>query len=323
MRVNRRLIYAGIFLVGIGGVLVAVDQGVIDTAALADTVRLWPLAVIAIGLSLVLRRTQLSFPSGMLAAAIPGLVLGGAVGLAPRYAANCGARGATASVASEQGTFDGSASVSVSTGCGSLVVGTAPGSAWRFAAGSTVGNSAGHVPSVRSGPQSLAIDAGSEDGHFDVGSRDAWDLTLPTSSLDSVSIVANANRTLVLLPGAKIGRLAVTANASAILIDASAASIANLSTAVNTGSLSITLPAGSDSVGVLRLGGGNLEICAPQGLGMRVTSSSGPRLVLVDGQQQSGSVWENADYASAAHHADLQIKVNFGTVQINPNGGCK
>ena len=232
MRVNRRLIYAGIFLVGIGGVLVAVDQGVIDTAALADTVRLWPLAIIAVGLGLVLRRTQLSLPSGMLAAAIPGLVLGGAVGLAPRYVADCGARGATASVASEQGTFDGSASVSVRTGCGSLVVGTAPGSAWRFAAGSTAGNSAGRVPSVRSGPQSLAIDTGSEDGHFDVGSRDAWDLTLPTSSLDSLSIVANANRTRVVLPGAQIERLAVTANASAVVIDASAASIANLSTAV-------------------------------------------------------------------------------------------
>ena len=124
MRVNRRLIYAGIFLVAIGGVLVAVDQGVIDTASLADAVRLWPLAIIAVGLSLVLRRTQLSFGSGMLAAAIPGLVLGGAVGLAPRYAANCGARGEPATVASQQGSFDGSASVSVHTGCGSFTVST-------------------------------------------------------------------------------------------------------------------------------------------------------------------------------------------------------
>ena len=319
MRVNRRLIYGGLFLVAIGGVLVAVDQGVIDTAALADAVRLWPLAIIAVGLSLVLRRTQLSFPSGLLAAAVPGLVLGGAVGLAPRYAADCGARGEPASVASQQGTFDGSATVSVRTGCGSLNVSTAPGSAWRLAAG----NTAGRIPSVRSTPQSLAIDTGSEDGHFELGSRDAWDLTLPTSRIDGLSIVANANRTRVSLPGAQVGRLALTGNASEIALDASGASIENLSTAVNTGTLSITLPAASDPVGILRLGGGNLEICAPPGVGLRVTMSSGPELVVVHGLEQNGSVWESADFASAPHRADLQVRVNFGTVQINPIGGCK
>ena len=47
MRVNRKFLYAGLFLVAIGGVVVAADQGAIDAATLADVVRLWPLIPIA------------------------------------------------------------------------------------------------------------------------------------------------------------------------------------------------------------------------------------------------------------------------------------
>ena len=83
MRVNRGLLYTGIFLVAIGAVLVAADVGAIDTARLTDALRLWPLAVIAIGASLVLRRSRFSLQGGMLAAALPGLILGGAIAVAP------------------------------------------------------------------------------------------------------------------------------------------------------------------------------------------------------------------------------------------------
>ena len=47
MRVNRRFLYWGLVLVAIGGVLVASDLGAIDTATLADVLRLWPLAIVA------------------------------------------------------------------------------------------------------------------------------------------------------------------------------------------------------------------------------------------------------------------------------------
>jgi hypothetical protein len=90
MRVDRGLLYTGVFLVAIGSVLVAVDAGAIDATRLTDALRLWPLAVIAIGASLVLRRSRLSLPGGMLAAALPGLVLGGAIAIAPTYAPDCG-----------------------------------------------------------------------------------------------------------------------------------------------------------------------------------------------------------------------------------------
>src|SRR5438477_195163 len=107
VRVNRRFLYAGVFLAAIGGVLVATDLDVVDTAALADAVRLWPLIPIAIGLGILLRRTQFSLSSGLIAAAIPGLVLGAAFAAGPRFVGDCGARRDPAGVATQQGTFEG------------------------------------------------------------------------------------------------------------------------------------------------------------------------------------------------------------------------
>ena len=320
MRVNHRFLYWGIFFVAIGGILVASDLRAVDTPTLTDVLRLWPLALVAIGLSIVLRRTRLSLPGLMLAAAVPGLVVGGALAVAPRFIGDCGARGEPASVASTEGTFDGPATVTVRSGCGSLNVKTSPGNGWQFDAG----NTAGRTPKIDSSPQSLSIDANGDNGpdFLDAG-RDAWYLVLPTSDIDSVSLVVNAGRGQVALPGAQINRLALTANAAEMLVDASAASVANLSAVINAGSLSIHLPADSDVVGSLRVGAGQLQICSPPGVGLRVTSRGTAEMVRVDGLQQHASEWQSPDYASATHRADLSVNVNFGVVEINPIGGCR
>ncbi|MFL5755940.1 MAG: hypothetical protein ACJ77N_06525 [Chloroflexota bacterium] len=98
MRVNRRFLFSGVFLVAVGGVLVAVDLGAIDPANLEQVLLLWPVAVLAIGVGIVSRRTQLGLPAGMVAAAAPGLLLGGALAVGPRLAADCGGRGDVASL---------------------------------------------------------------------------------------------------------------------------------------------------------------------------------------------------------------------------------
>ena len=320
MRVNRRFLYWGTFLVAIGGVLVAADLQAVDTPTLTDVLRLWPVALVAIGLSIVLRRTRLSLPGLMLAAAIPGLVVGGAFAVAPRFVGNCGARGEATSVTNTQGVFAAPASVIVRSGCGSLTVKTAPGSVWQFDAG----NTAGRTPAVDSSDRSLSIAANGGQGQdfLDAG-RDAWALTLPTSDLVSLSLVVNAGEGQVSLPGARINRLALTANAAEMLVDASAASVADLSAVINVGSMSIRLPADSDVSGSLRVGAGQLDICSPPGVGLRVTSRGTAEMVRVDGLQQHASEWQSPDYASASHRADLTVSVNFGVVEINPIGGCK
>ena len=320
MRVNRRFLYWGILLVAIGGVLVAADVRAVDTATLTDALRLWPLAVIAIGLSIALRKTEFSLPALVFAAAIPGVVVGGALAVGPRFAGDCGARGEPVSAAPAQGTFDGPATVAVKSGCGSINVKTAPGSTWRLDAS----NTSGRTPKVASAGRSLSIDATSDaDSSFLDAGRDAWDLTLPADDIDSLSLIVTAGHGQIDLAGARVGGLALTVNAAEVVVDASAASIAELSAVTNVGSLSMRLPANSDLVGSFRVGAGELQLCAPPGLGVRVSTKGVARHVTVAGLHETGSNWENPEFASAAHRAYLNVSVSFGTVKINPIGGCR
>jgi hypothetical protein len=322
MQVNRKFLYWGTFLVAIGGVLVATNLGALDTATLTDALRLWPIAVVMIGVALVLRRNpQLSLSTGLLAAAVPGLVLGGAFAVAPRFTGDCGARAEPAITETQQGTFDLPASVSVYGGCGTITITTAPGNAWHLDAG----NTADRTASVRSSPQSLSVQAsGREDGlTFLNAGRDVWALTLPTSEIEQLAIGEDAGVGTVSLPGARIGQLRLTANLSKISVDATGAAVANLTGSVNLGLLAIRLPAGTDLAGSLRVDGGALQVCTPPGLGLRTTFSGSPREVRIADLEQKGSVYENAEYASAAHRADLDIRVALGAVEINPIGGCK
>src|SRR5512147_2448219 len=175
MRVNRRFLYWGVFLVALGGVLVVADLAAVDSASIADTLRLWPVAIVAIGVGLILRRTRFSLAGGLVAAAVPGLLLGGAFAVAPHVSVDCGGRGEPTSVATTQGSFDGPATVSVTSGCGTLVVHTATGSGWAF----TGGNTSDRQPIVHSTGDSLSIDSGATGGWrvFQSG-RDRWNLTL-------------------------------------------------------------------------------------------------------------------------------------------------
>jgi hypothetical protein len=90
MRVNRTLLYTGVFVAAIGAALLAADLWQPSAGALIEVLGLWPLAVIALGVGLVLRRTPLGLVSGVLAAAVPGLVLGGVIALSPRLTVDRG-----------------------------------------------------------------------------------------------------------------------------------------------------------------------------------------------------------------------------------------
>jgi len=322
MRVHRRLLTWGVFLVAAGAVLVASDLGAVGSAGLADVLRLWPLAVIAIGLSILFRRTRVSLPLVLIAAALPGIVVGSAFAIGPTWAGHCSAHGEATSTASRDGRFDGPADVTVRSGCGALAIQTSAGDAWRFEASSS--GTGRRVPTVSAASNALAIDAGSRDDWipFDNERRDGT-LTLPTSRIDDLSMAVAAGRITAALPEANIGRLAVTVNAGDTTIDASAAALGQLSGTVNLGRLSLELPAGSDLTGSLRVNAGELRICIPAGLGVRITSSGNAETIRVHGVTRPSSAYENADYASAAHRAEISVRINLGALEIDPIGGCK
>jgi hypothetical protein len=84
MHMNRTLVYAGVFLVALGAALYIVDQRPFATDSIVAVLRAWPLALITIGAALALRRTQIGFASGLLAAAVPGVLLGLTMAMMPR-----------------------------------------------------------------------------------------------------------------------------------------------------------------------------------------------------------------------------------------------
>ena len=319
MLVNRRFLYIGVFLVAIGGVLVAADVGGLAPGTIVDALRLWPLAIVAIGVGIVLRRTQFSLQGGMLATAVPGLLLGGGFSLASRVAVDCSPETVQSNVAPREGNFDGPARVSVTAGCGSLVVTTVPGSTWRFDGGNTA-----DVPTIHASARSLQIDGGAGEGwrRFGLG-RDDWRLTLPTTDLEDLSFAVNGGVGQIALRQAQLGHLGVTTNAARTTVDLTEASVATMSGSVNAGMLSFTLPATADVVGSFEVNAGGLDVCAPPELGLRVRHTGALSGFSVNGRHQAGSDWESPNYASAAHHADLTAEIDLGNVKINPAGGCK
>lgn len=318
LAINRRFLYVGLFLVALGGVLVAVDLSALDAPALTSALRLWPVALVAIGAAIVLRRSRYALVAGILAAMVPGLVLGGGLALAPRYATDCGAHGGLSPAETQQGTFAGAGSVELEANCGSVSIGMQAGNGWTL----TTSNASGVAPIVNASDRLLqVISHGHDDWGIDAD-RDSWTLALPTSRLERVALDVNAGRATVALPGAAIGSLMVTGNAADISIDASSATLSELDGALNFGRMSMQLPERLSLSGAIHVGAGMLELCAPPSSLLLVNFAGTPREVRVNGLRTDASEWKS-DNVLSPYRIELSIKVNFGTVAINPIGGCK
>ena len=319
MRVNRALLYGGVFLVAIGGVLVAAEAGRIDTATLADVVRLWPAAVIAIGAGLVLRRTRLGVGGGLVAAAMPGLLIGSGLAFVPRLPGDCGVREVPVISRTDAGTFGGPASVSIRGGCGSLDVSTLPGSGWRLDSGNTVGR----TPIIDADDVSLSIVGGPAGWNLLNGGRDRWSVALPTSRIEDLNIAVNAGSGRASLPGADIGHLDLVVNLGDLTVDASGASLESLSATINWADVSLRLPGGQDVSGSIHLNNGELQVCPLPGLGLSVDTRGAGREVTAAGLEVPGGDWQSPDFDTAIYRANLDVTANFGVVAINPIGGCR
>ena len=322
MRVQRRLLTWGVFLVAIGGVLVANDLGAIDTGDLSDVLKLWPLALVAIGLSLVFRRTRVSLPLVLVAAALPGLVVGAAFAVGPNWAGTCGGRGEPISTATRDGRFDAPAVVTVRTGCGSLALRTSAGDAWRYDASTSAAG--GGPTSLSATGRTLAIDSDSSEHWmaFGEGREDAT-LTLPTSRIDALSLAVVAGRVDGSLSGADLGRLSLTVNLGDVVVDATGASVAEVSAHVNLGEVALTLPSGRDLTATIHVTGGHMRLCVPDSLDVRITETGTAESFTVRGVRQSGGSWQTETFGRAPNHAELTVHVTLGALDINPIGGCK
>ena len=318
MTVRRRFLYLGVFLVAVGGETLAAQGDIFGSDAAAQALRLWPVALIALGAGLLLHRTRFGLAGGLVAAAMPGLLLGGALVAAQRLVPECGGV-APGSVVSRQGTFDGPATVDLTFACGDLSVITAPGSEWQI----QTGDSGTTTATVASTPGRLSVASSGAWRAFGPVGGDTWRLSLPTATSLDLAAEINAGRARLDLAGAQLRSASFTVNAGDARVDLSGAAVGQLSMRVNAAAASILMPATQDLTADLSVSAGSLKVCAPSGLGLRVHATTVLASANYGDLVRAGDAWESSRYATANHHADVTIAATVGSVEINPQGGCQ
>jgi len=323
MRVDPRFLNWGVFFILLGGIPLAVDQGWIAGDAIGSWWRYWPLILIGIGAGLVLSRTPLRFLGGLIVAATFGLMLGSllAGGTGGRFGFSCTADRSGTAFAAQSGSLGPGGIVQLEMSCGDLNVTTAQGPGWSLN-GTTPD---GRQPRVEAGAGRLSVSSErSGMGFFGSGGgAETWNVTLPTTTYDLASTLS-AGSARVDLAGATIGDVSLTTNAGSMTVDLGGASASGLSATVNAGSTTVKFPSTSLS-GSVTVNLGSFEFCVPTGVGLRIQSNSvlGSNNFDQRGLVQDGSTWTSPGYALASVKIDLSTTANLGSLELDPEGGCK
>lgn len=319
MNVNRRWLYGGVFLIALGAVLLGAQGGAVDGDAIAQALRLWPLLIIALGIGMLLRRTRFDVAGGMLAAAVPGLLLGGLIVAVPEVGPACRDI-QPASFATRQGTFVGAASVDLRLACGDLSVTTAPGTGWQLEAG----NATGRAATVDVSADRLSVATSSQSHVFGpFRGSDVWRLALPTANPLDLAAEISAGRGRFDLSGARLGSVRLAVNAADARVNLAEATVDYLSMSINAAAASVWLPAGQDLGADFSVNAGSLSICAADELGLRIRHEGVLGSTNYTGLVRTGDTWQSPGYSMANHHADVTISANVGSVDVNPLGGCQ
>jgi hypothetical protein len=316
--IHRTALFAGVALAAAGTVMLIGVNDATAGDAILSALRLWPLALIAVGVALLARRTRFAVAGTLVAALIAGVLVGGAAVAAPELPSICHDRDAV-SLPTRSGTFDRPATVELDLACGDLEVSTIDGADWRLDTLDLGGRSA----VVESGPDALVV-RNDHDGMRGFGRQgDTWQLGLPRALAFDLDAEVNAGRGRLDLAGATIGTLELEVNAGETRLDLGTATVTDLAVDVNAGSVTVLLPAAADLVGDLDVSAGAIEICAPAGLGLRMHGDADFGRTQFNGLVRVGDAWETPDLSTATYLAELNVSAQAGSVVVNPAGGCK
>ncbi len=308
-------LFAGLFLIPLGGLTLLVRGGYLDPDVLRDAWRLWPLVLVGLGLALILGRTRAAAVGTATAGLVLGLMVGG--GLASGSWIGFGVcidSSADLQQLDRSGTFDGPATVSLDLRCGSVDLATEAGSGWQLQAGH-----AGPAPIIDATAQQLAIKVPEGD---DVD-RQVWTVRVAPDRVQTVELTINAADGTARLDGANLARLGIDANASDVMVDGSTAVIARLDLSVNAGRIRITLGEGS-TVGDVSLNASAIEMCVPPDAGLRISAND--QLTFATnfeeiGLTRTGEIWSRPGTGSGGL-IDLTIDGNAASFNLDPSGGC-
>jgi LiaI-LiaF-like transmembrane region len=318
MRYHRGLLFWGLALITGGAVALAAQQGYIDHDALAGAWRLWPLILVAIGLSIILARTPAAVVGTIVAALVIGTAGGALIAVGPGVAA-CGGADPT-DLTTHNGTFGSTAQVQLDFNCGTLRVGTTTGNQWAVAAGHTGGS----AETITSDTDRLTVTSRSNDNWFDAG-RQRWNVTLPTATTYQLTVDPNAADTRIELAGGHFTTVSVHPNAGSIFMDLTGATVDDLNLSLNAGSASVIIGGPLDMSASMSVNAGSIELCTVGDVALQV--SSDPNITFstnLDGSglTKAGNTWSTTNYASASQRVRLQLSGNAGSFTLNPEGGC-
>lgn len=319
MHIDRRLLGWGVFLVLLGAIPLAVDQG-----WLPDDIawwQLWPLILIGIGLSVMLRRTSLDGLGGLVVAATFGLIIGGSIASSSFPGLNGGCLGGTSGTgfAAQRGSLtDPQADVALEMGCGNVTVSTASGSDWTL----TGTSDGGRVPDLEQASGRLRI--ATPNGSF-FGDRSDWQVVLPSAPTLALSTTVSGGSGHFDLAGVTLDSVGVTLNGGDLTLDLGSATARSLSMTVNAGSGSIQLPAGSMS-GTITVNAGSVDLCRSPGTAIQLRMANqfaSSNDYSAQGLVRSGDTWQSADWATASQRVELSTTANAGSFSLDPPEGCK
>lgn len=317
MRIRPALLFWGIFFLLLGGLPLLVRAGALDPNALADAWRLWPLLLVALGLSLILGRTRAGLLGTAVAAIVIGVAAGGALASGTSWIGNVGGCGVpnTGDVQrfEDDGTFDQSVSATFDLDCGSIDLSMVPGNAWRVQA-----DYQGEPPTLELSSDEIGLRSPGGFGER----RQEWTLTLPAGSTRSIDVTANAGSSDIRLAGADLAEFKLDLNAGDARVDTADGRIEQLDLSANAGR--IRLRTDTNLTGSLSANAGQLELCAPQSATLRLRVEE--QLTFAHnlderGLARSGDVWTR-EGAVGAPVIDLSVEGNAANFTLDPEGGC-
>lgn len=315
---NRGLVFWGIALVTAGLVALASQQGYLDREALAGAWRLWPVVLIAIGLSIVLSRTPVAVLGTIAAALVVGAAGGALISVGPGVA-SCGGP-EPASLSTREGAFSGDgASVDLDFNCGTLEVSMTDGTDWRVAAGESDGDE------VRIDASDTSLAVSSPDRGFMAGEQ-RWEIRLGLGVTYAMSVDVNAATTTLNLGGGSFSELSVDPNAGSLSFDLHGTSVDSFSLDMNAGSASFQVDGTTGLEGTIGMNAGSIGLCAEPGTAIRFTVEENLTFSheLDDSDLvRTGDTWTSANFDTADRRIDLQLEGNAASFSLNPEGGCE
>ena len=321
VRFDRRLVGLGSFLVAAGATMLTVRQNLITDALAGRAWTLWPLLLVGAGLSIVLAGRPAAALGGLLIAVTLGVMLGGvaAAGWSGDFGA-CGGEREGTPFSGRSGEITPGAAVRVEISCGRLDVGTLGGTSWSVSGTSPDGG----APDISTDAGGLEVrNAGR--GPFAFGSAsNHWSVVVPRDPGIDLDLTTNGGASRVILAGAALGDVSVETNAGSLELDLrGVTALSDLDVHANLGSSTIRLPDRNAS-GSLEVNAGSAALCLPAGAGLRVVLDgvAASNDLGSHGLTNTGDAWETPGYATAATRLDLRIRINAGSLALDPAREC-